>query len=306
MRIILTGGAGFIGSHVAEAYLSEGHEVLIIDNLSTGKEENIPDGAKFEKIDIRSGKIKKIFRDFKPEILNHHAAQINLRYSIDHPVEDAEINILGMVNLLEAFREVNGKKVIFASSGGAMYGETEKIPTPEDHPPKPTSPYGTAKVTGEMYLYNYYYIHEIPYIALRYANVYGPRQDPSGEAGVVAIFISRILEGKTPRIYGDGEQTRDFVFVKDVAEANLRALSSDFVGGINIGTGRETSVNALFSEIASLLNYKEKPIYDDPIPGELRRSAIDNSIAKRVLGWEPRWRLREGLGETIQFFLHRR
>ncbi len=306
MRVVITGGAGFIASHIAEAYLSEGHEVLIIDNFFTGKPENIPREANFEEMDIRSKKLKKILKEFKPEIINHHAAQINLRFSLEHPLEDADINIMGVLNLIEAFREAGGKKIIFASSGGAIYGETENIPTSETHLPKPTSPYGTAKLAGEMYLYNNYYVHEIPYIALRYSNVYGPRQDPSGEAGVVAIFISKILDGKEPVIFGDGEQTRDFVFVKDVAEANLRALESDYVGEINIGTGKETSVNQLFEVIASLLNYNKKPRYDAPIPGELRRSALDNSLAKKILGWEPRTTLREGIGETIQFFLHTR
>ena len=306
MRVVITGGAGFIASHIAEAYLSEGHEVLIIDNFFTGKPENIPREANFEEMDIRSKKLKKILKEFKPEVINHHAAQINLRFSLEHPLEDADINIMGLLNLIEAFREAGGKKIIFASSGGAIYGETEDIPTPETHLPKPTSPYGTAKLAGEMYLYNNYYVHEIPYIALRYSNVYGPRQDPSGEAGVVAIFISKILDGKEPVIFGDGEQTRDFVFVKDIAEANLRALESDYVGEINIGTGKETSVNQLFEVIASLLNYNQKPRYDAPIPGELRRSALDNSLAKKILRWEPRTMLREGIGETIQFFLHKR
>ncbi len=306
MRIIITGGAGFIASHIAEAYISEGHEVLIIDNLYSGNKNNIPREASFEEVDIRSKKLRKIFKEFKPDILNHHAAQINLRYSLEHPVEDADINIIGMLNLINTFKEVGGKKIIFASSGGAIYGETEIIPTPENTLPQPTSPYGTAKLAGEMYLYNFYYVYELPYIALRYSNVYGPRQDPSGEAGVVAIFISKILEGNKPTIFGDGEQTRDFVFVKDVAEANLRALGSSYVGKINIGTGIETSVNKLYSIIASLLNYKEKPEYGPPVAGELRRSALDNSFAKKILGWEPKTGITEGIGETIQFFLHKK
>ncbi len=306
MKILLTGGAGFIASHIAEAYISEGHEVLIVDDLSTGKKENIPGEAHFEEVDIRSKKLKKIIRDFKPEVLNHHAAQINLRYSLDHPVEDAQINIIGMLNVINLFREAGGKKIIFASSGGAIYGETDTIPTPEETIPRPTSPYGSAKFAGEMYLYNFYYVYDLPYIALRYSNVYGPRQDPSGEAGVVAIFISKILNGERPVIFGDGEQTRDFVFVKDVAEANLRALHSDYIGAVNIGTSRETSVNELFDIIASLLNYHEKPEYGPPVTGELKRSALDNTLASRVLGWEPHTSLREGIGETVQYFLHKK
>ncbi len=306
MKILLTGGAGFIGSHIAEAYIAEGHEVMIIDDLSHGKKENIPPEAEFVQIDIRSKKIEKIIKDFKPQVLNHHAAQINLRYSIEHPVEDAEINILGMLNLVEAFRKVGGKKVIFASSGGAIYGETDQIPSPETLFPSPLSPYGTAKLTGENYLRNFYLTYDLPYIALRYSNVYGPRQYPLGDAGVIAIFILKILEGETPVIYGDGTQTRDFIYVKDVAEANLRATDSDFCGEINIGTGKETSVNRLFEIISSILNYHGNPVHGEAVSGEVSRSALDNSLARKILNWEPKTNLREGIGETVQYFLHQR
>ena len=302
MKIILTGGAGFIGSHIAELYLQEGHDILIVDNLSNGKEENIPKGAKFEKINIGDSRIFELFNKFKPDILNHHAAQINLRFSVEYPVKDANINILGMVNLLDAFRKSGGKKVIFASSGGAIYEQdNSNIPTDENGKEKPISPYGTAKLTGEHYLYNFYHFYGINYIALRYANVYGPRQDPTGEAGVVSIFISKLLNNKQATIFGKGNHTRDYVFVKDVAQANLKSLYSDYRGYINIGTAKETTVNNLFSLIASNFENYKSPIHGDEVR-ELSRSALKYDLAKKILDWEPKVNLSDGLKETVEFF----
>jgi UDP-glucose 4-epimerase len=302
MKILVTGGAGFIGSHVVDTFLSAGHEVVIVDNLVTGKRQNLNPQAKFYQIDIRSDELHKIFQDEQPAVVDHHAAQMDVRKSVSNPIYDAEVNILGTLNVLQAAVKSRVQKIIFASTGGAIYGEQEKFPAPEDHPTNPLSPYGIGKLGGEKYLYFYYTTYGLKYVSLRYANVYGPRQDPHGEAGVVAIFTQKMLKNEQPIINGDGEQTRDFVFVKDVAEANLLALSKDIIGCYNIGTGREVSVNQLFDRLVELTQAKVKKIHGPAKEGEQKRSVLDARKAKEVLGWVPRVNLDEGLAQTVAFF----
>lgn len=302
MRILITGGAGFIGSHIADAYLAAGHEVLVLDNLSTGKQENVPDGAKFVLGDICSDVGEEAIRSFRPEILNHHAAQMDVRRSVADPVFDAQVNLLGMLRLLEASRRSGVRKVIFASSGGAGYGEPEYFPPDEKHPVRPVSPYGVAKMATEMYLHFYRVQHGLEYTALRYANVYGSRQNAHGEAGVVAIFAQRLLQGQLAIVNGDGLQTRDYVHVRDVVRANLLALDRGDGLGINIGTGIETDVNTVFRKVRELAGSNQQEIHGDPAPGEQRRSVLENRMAFEELGWYPEVSLEEGLSETVAFF----
>lgn len=304
MKILVTGGAGFIGSHVVDQYIKEGHEVFIIDNLTTGKKENLNFQASFHNIDIRDRKaIESFFKEVKPDILNHHAAQLNVRKSVADPSYDAQVNIIGLLNLLEAGRRNNLRKVIFASSGGVVYGDAKIIPTPEDYQPlKPISPYGVSKLTSEYYLYYYFINYGLPYIALRYANVYGPRQDPFGEAGVVAIFTQKLLRGEQPIINGDGKQTRDYVFIEDVVSANVTSLTSSFVGAINIGTGIETSVNEIFQILTKLTKSQAVEKHGKPRIGEQRRSALDIKLARQILGWQPEFDLLAGMKKTVTFF----
>lgn len=302
MRILVTGGAGFIGSHVAEAYLAVGHEVLVVDNLSSGKRENLPAGARFEQLDIRDKEISALCQDWRPEVICHQAAQVDVRRSVADPVFDAEVNILGMLGLLEAARAARVAKVIFASSGGAIYGEQETFPAPETHPLNPCSPYGVSKLAGEKYLGYYRQVYGLPYVALRYANVYGPRQDPFGEAGVVAIFASKLIRGEQPIINGDGRQTRDYVFVADVARANLLALKPGLSGAFNIGTGQETDVVSLFGELRSLAGSSAPAEHGPAKAGEQRRSVLDARLAADRLGWRPEVGLKEGLRRTVDYF----
>jgi len=312
LHILVTGGGGFIGSHVVDAFLRAGHRVTVVDNLSTGRMANLNTRAQFFPADIRSATLDAIFQQGRFDVVNHHAAHIDLRRSVTHPWHDAEVNILGTLNLLECARRFGVKRVIFASTGGAIYGEQVIYPTSESDPAHPQSPYGVAKLTVEHYLHYYQAVHGLRPVILRYANVYGPRQDPYGEAGVVAIFAERLLQGDRPVIFGDGQQTRDFVFVGDVVRANLLALDylKDDSGGLgplvmNIGTGKERSVNELFSLLATFLSSTPEPIYAPPKPGEQRRSAIDPSYAKRIFGWEPLVPLEEGLRETWDWFKER-
>jgi len=300
-KILVTGGAGFIGSHIVDKYIDLGHEVFVIDNLSNGKKENLNPKARFYKIDIRDEKIGEIFAKEKPEIVNHHAAQIDLRKSIKDPVLDAKINILGILNLLENAIKHKVKKFIFASSGGAIYGDAENIPTREDEKPKPLSPYAIAKLVSEQYLEFYFKVHNLPYIALRYANVYGPRQDPLGEAGVIAIFMNKLLSKRPPTINGDGNQTRDYVYVEDVAQANVLALKDNITGLFNIGTQKEASVNKLFQLISGLLGVDIPAKRGPNIKGEVKRSCLDYLKAKNVLDWSPKVNLEDGLEKTLEW-----
>ncbi len=303
MRVLLTGGAGFIGSHVAEHLLSRGHEVAIVDDLSSGKLENVPEGALFYEMDIRSG-CEDVFEEFAPEALCHQAAQMDVRRSVAEPDFDAEVNVIGTVRLLEGCVRHGVRKVVFASTGGAVYGEQETFPATEDHPQYPVSPYGVSKLAGERYLHYYRVQNGLPYVALRYANVYGPRQDPHGEAGVVAIFAGNLAADRTSRINGTGEQTRDYVYVADVARANVLALERDVPSGAyNVGTAIETSVNRLY-EILLEVSGKEEfpPQYGPAKPGEQMRSCVDPTKSIRVLGWQPAVDLNTGLEKTFQFF----
>jgi UDP-glucose 4-epimerase len=306
MKIAVTGGAGFIASQIADAYVAAGHEVIVIDNLITGKRTNVPRAAKFYEVDIRAREIAEIFRSERPEVLSHHAAQLDVRKSVADPAFDADVNLLGTLNLLAAAREVGVSRVLFASSGGAVYGEQEFFPATEAHPHHPISPYGITKSTGEHYLAFFRAVHGIPYVALRYSNVYGPRQDPHGEAGVVAIFCQRLLAGEIPTVFGDGKQTRDYVFVGDVVRANLAALTSDFVGAVNIGTGVETDVNELCEHLRVLCGCPHQPKHAPARAGEQLRSVVAIDRAREVLGWRPEVTLEEGLRRTVEFFRTRR
>jgi UDP-glucose 4-epimerase len=302
MRVLLTGGAGFIGSHVAEHLLERGHEVAVVDDLSSGKRENVPTGARFYEADIRTG-CDEAFENFKPEALCHQAAQMDVRRSVREPDFDAEVNVVGTIRLLQNCVEQEVRKVVFASTGGAVYGEQEWFPAPEDHPQYPISPYGVSKLACERYMHYYRVQYGLAYAALRYANVYGPRQDPHGEAGVVAIFCGNLAAGKTSTINGSGEQTRDYVYVEDVARANVVALENEIPSGAyNIGTGVETSVNRLYGLLLEVSGKELPPQHGPSKPGEQLRSSVDTSLADRVLGWRPEVRLPAGLRETFRFF----
>jgi UDP-glucose 4-epimerase len=302
VKILVTGGAGFIASHIADAYIAAGHEVVIVDDLSSGKRGNLPAAAKFYHADIRTPEAREIIRNERPQVVSHHAAQMDVRKSVADPAFDASVNVLGMINMLEGAREVGVEKVLFASSGGATYGEQSEFPAPESHPHNPLSPYGITKATGEHYLFYYHAVYGMPYAALRYANVYGPRQDPHGEAGVVAIFSELLLEGKVPVINGDGKQTRDYVFVGDVVRANLLALEKPYVGPLNIGTGVETDVNTLYAHLRVLTGSPHPAQHGPAKAGEQRRSVIAIGRAAEVLGWRPEVPLEEGLRRTVEFF----
>jgi UDP-glucose 4-epimerase len=301
MKIVVTGGAGFIGSHLVDAFIAAGHEVFVIDDLSSGNKANLNPKAKLYSIDLLDAKIPALLAEIRPDALNHHAAQMDVRRSVADPMFDARVNILGFIQLLEAGKKSGIKKVVFASSGGAIYGEQEKFPAPEDHPKRPASPYGVSKLTGENYLAYYHTTFHIPYVALRYANVYGPRQSFKGEAGVIAIFIDQLMSGKTPMIHGDGKQTRDFVYVGDVAAANLTALDTPYVGGINIGTGVETDLVTLYDKICRQVGSKVAAIHGAAKDGEQRRSSLDCSHARKILNWSPKISLDEGLGHTVEY-----
>jgi UDP-glucose 4-epimerase len=302
MKILVTGGAGFIASHIADAFLAGGHEVVVVDDLSSGKRANLPAAAKFYHADIRSPEAREIVRNERPQVLSHHAAQMDVRRSVADPAFDAEINVLGLINMLEGAREVGAERVIFASSGGATYGEQTEFPAPETHVHNPLSPYGITKATGEHYLFYYHAVYGLPYVALRYGNVFGPRQDPHGEAGVVAIFTERLLAGQTPTINGDGKQTRDYVFVGDVVRANVAALTTSFVGPVNIGTAVETDVNTLYAHLRVLTGSPHQAQHGPAKAGEQRRSVIAIARAAEVLAWKPQMPLEEGLRRTVEFF----
>jgi len=305
LNLLVTGGAGFIGSHVAEALLGNGHRVLVVDDLSTGREENLPVGVEFEKMDIRHPALGRVMNSFRPEMVFHLAAQMDVRRSVADPSFDAEVNILGTLRLAEAARVAGCRKVIFSSTGGAIYGEQEVFPAPESHPCRPESPYGLSKFCAERYL-EYFSHHGGPaFVALRYANVYGPRQNPHGEAGVVAIFCEKMLRADTPVINGDGRQTRDFVFVGDVVRANLLAMVEGVQGVFNIGTGVETDINWLAGELARLCGFSRPVPHGPAKPGEQQRSSVDATLAAQVLGWRPQVSLEKGLQLTVDFFRSR-
>jgi UDP-glucose 4-epimerase len=302
MKIVVTGGAGFIASHIVDAYLQQGHEVHVIDDFSTGHKLNLNPSAVLHQSNVADAEAAKLILEIKPDVLNHHAAQMDVRHSVQDPLFDAGVNILGFLNLLEACKKAGTARIIFASSGGAIYGDEEPIPADEDHPKKPMSPYGVSKMTGELYLAYYYMAFGMRYVALRYANVYGPRQSTKGEAGVVAIFISQLLAEKRPTINGDGKQTRDYVFVADVVRANVAALETGHVGGINIGTGRETDVLTLCRMLQQRAHSKVEAVHGPAKTGEQMRSCLDIALASRVLDWRPEVDIEEGLMRTISYY----
>jgi UDP-glucose 4-epimerase len=290
----VTGGAGFIGSHLVDTLLARGDEVHVLDDLSTGKRDNIPEGARLHDGDIRSD-ADAVFDQVRPEVCFHFAAQPNVRVSVERPDFDADVNVVGTVRVLEAARK-HGTKLVFASTGGAIYGEGD-APATEDAPRRPLSPYGTAKLAGEEYIQTFNRLHGSTHTILRFGNVYGPRQDPHGEAGVVAIFMSRLRAGERPQIFGDGEQTRDYVYVGDAVAASIAALEHDG-GTFNVGTGKETSVLDLLERIQRVAGTNVEPEFAPPRPGELQRSALDVSLAANDLGWQPAQELDAGLAAT--------
>ncbi|WP_412709737.1 NAD-dependent epimerase/dehydratase family protein [Atrimonas thermophila] len=302
MKVLVSGGAGFIGSHVVDNYLAAGYQVVVVDDLSTGKKANLNPAATFYQVDITdSAALRRVFEEEKPDIINHHAAQINLRRSVEDPTFDAWINILGSLNLIELSRQFQVEKFVFASTGGAIYGEPNVLPVKESAATSPLSPYGVAKRSVEMYLEYYHRVWGLEYVALRYGNVYGPRQDPQGEAGVVAIFCGRILRGKPCVVFGDGRKTRDYVYVEDVARANLLAVFAPS-GVYNIGTGRETSVLELVELLEKISGRKVEVVFEKERKGEINHIALSCEKARRILGWVPEVDLWEGLKKTFNFF----
>ena len=303
MKCLITGGAGFIGSNLADQLIENGHEVVIIDNLSSGKKENINKKAKFYKIDIRNDlSVLKIFKKEKPEIVFHLAAQVNVRESSKKPIKDAEINILGAINIFENCVKHKVKKIIFSSTGGAMYGDANIIPTPENYYELPMSPYGIAKLTTEKYLRYYHTVFGLQFIALRFANVYGPRQNPEGEAGVISIFCDRLLKRQKPIIFGNGKQTRDFVFVDDVVRALILAMNIKKIGIFNISTAKETNVNILLKKMRVSMGYNIEEIYKAGNTEEQKRSCLDYAKAENELNWQPKYNIDQGLVKTIDWF----
>ncbi len=302
MKALITGGAGFIGSHVADTFLAAGHEVWALDDLSTGRRENLSSAVRLVVEDIRSPGAARLVESERFEVICHLAAQMDVRRSVADPRFDADVNVLGLLNLLEAARKGGVRKVVFSSTGGAIYGEQDVFPAPESHPTRPVSPYGVSKAAGELYLGYYHAQYGLKSAALRYANVYGPRQNPHGEAGVVAIFGQRLIRGEPCFINGSGQQTRDFVFGPDVARANLLAAERDLQGPLNIGTGLETDLNRLYALLARAAGSSLPPRYADAKPGEQLRSSVDASLAEKLLGWRPTVELEEGLRRTVAWF----
>lgn len=301
MNILVTGGAGFIGSNIVDRLIMLGHNVIIIDNLSTGKIENINPNAKFYKKDITSPLMKEVFINENITHVIHHAAQIDVKLSVTNPVFDARNNILGTLNLLENCCKYGVEKVIYASSA-AVYGEPEYLPVDEEHPVKAVSPYGISKLTAEHYLEMYKRLYSLDYTVLRYANVYGPRQDPMGEGGVVPIFVDWMLTGQRPIIHGDGEQTRDFIYVVDIVDTNLKALEAGDNHIINVSCKQNYSINYLYKTINQILGTKIKPIYREERKGDIRHSYLDNKKAKKILDWKPEFDLCSGLIQTIIYY----
>jgi len=304
VRVAVSGGAGFIGSHLVDALTARGDEVLIIDDLSSGVRTNLPSACRFHQEDIRSGLTLALLREWRPDAICHLAAQMSVSRSVREPLFDASVNIIGSLNMLEAAREM-GSRFIFSSTGGALYGNANILPTAEDHPTWPLSPYGVSKLSFEHYLHCYQSEHDLSYAALRYANVYGPRQNPHGEAGVVAIFCRAMLAGQAPVIHGSGTHTRDYVYVSDVVNANLAALDSMEIGHFNVGSGRQTTVNELFSLLSHRLGVTVAATHGPERRGEQVTSALDSSLIGRKLGWKANVDLEQGLSLTVDWFRSR-
>ncbi|MFC2162822.1 NAD-dependent epimerase/dehydratase family protein [Candidatus Altiarchaeota archaeon] len=302
MRVLVTGGAGFIGSNIVDLLIASGHDVAVVDNLSTGKRENLDPSAEFHEVDITGDALDDVFAKVKPEAVIHEAAQINVRDSVENPAFDASVNVLGSINLLECLRRHDVGKIVYASSGGAVYGEPEQNPCDESHSINPLCPYGASKYAVEKYLFIYNVNYGIDYTILRYSNVYGPRQDPLGEAGVVAIFTNKMLAGQSPMIFGDGDQTRDFVYVGDVAQANLLALNAKTEDRIfNIGSGVESSVNDVTGHLLELTGSKANPEHGPEVKGEVRNICLDIGRARSQLAWDPKVGLGHGLKMTVEW-----
>ncbi len=307
MKILVTGGAGFIGSHVVDAYVAAGHDVAVIDNFSTGSEDNLNPDVKLFRVDVRERKdVEGAIGGFRPDVVNHHAAQAEVPKSVADPAFDAQVNLIGGINVLKASVDAGVKKLIFTSTGGALYGEPDVVPAGEDHPVRPLSPYGTAKYCFEQYLGTFHRTFGLQYTVLRYANIYGPRQDFQSEEGrVVAIFASRMLAHQALTIDGDGEQARDMLHVGDCATANLAALEHGSGGTYHVSTGTLVSVNDLFRKLAILTDYALEPRHGPRRQGDVYRIALDNSKAREELGWEPQVSLEEGLSGTVDYFRER-
>ncbi len=304
--VLITGGAGFIGSHLAERCLSADYRVLVIDDLSTGRLQNIQKGITFLHSNICDSSIIDIFQKEQPDIVFHLAAQISLQKSLRNPMEDAKSNTLGTINLLHAAKTVGVDKFIYSSTGGALYGEPEYSPCDENHPISPLSPYGQSKYFGEQYLELYSRLFRLNYVSLRYANVYGPRQDPKGEAGVIGIFANNMLDKQTPQIFGDGTQTRDFVYVSDVVNANMLAISDRASGAYNIGTGIETSVISMYRELSKIFHFKKEPNYLPARTSEVSKISLDSTKALTDMGWKPEVEFQIGLANTAEFIRNNR
>jgi len=303
VKILVTGGAGFIGSHVVDTFIANGYQVVIVDDLSTGRASNLNPAATFYKLDIRSPQLAEIFEKERPDVVDHHAAQMDVRRSVVDPLFDADVNIRGSINVIECARNFGVKRLVYISTGGAVYGEPEYLPCDENHPIKPICPYGASKHTVEHYLFMYEVMYGLKYTVIRYPNVYGPRQDPRGEAGVVAIFTGLMLTDKQANINGDGAQERDFVYVGDCARANLLAVTNTNGSGIyNLGTGQGTTVNEIFDSLKSITGYSLSAIHQPPKLGETRRIFLDASKAFRELGWAPTVKIEDGLRSTVEYF----
>lgn len=302
MKVLVTGGAGFIGSHVVDALVAEEHQVAVVDDLSTGRADNLNSQARFYQVDIRSPELEDVFAAERPEVISHHAARANVRESMEKPILYADVNVLGSLNLLELSRTYGVRKIIYISTGGAVYGEPQYLPVNEGHPIHPLDPYGASKHHVEHYLYLYQTNYGLAYTILRYPNVYGPRQDPHGEAGVVAIFAHLMLQGQQVVINGSGEQERDFVYVSDVAQANLLALEKGDGGIYNVGSGAGTSINEIFSQLRAITGYQGDEVHGPPKLGEVFKVYLDATLARTELGWGPRISLEEGLRRTVEYF----
>ncbi len=306
MKILVTGGAGFIGSHLVDALMGEGHEVVVLDDLSSGTVKNLPRKIRFIKLDVRSNNIFTLFSDERFDAVYHLAAQMDVRKSVADPRFDASVNIIGGINILEAAVRNKVARFVFASTGGAIYGEQDYFPADEKHPTRPLSPYGIAKLSFENYLFFYKHVYGLEYVTLRFANVYGPRQNPHGEAGVVAIFTSKMLAGEAPVINGDGKQTRDYIYVGDIVSAAVKALVHPETGIFNLGTSVETDVNVLFRRIREFVGSDCPEQHGPAKAGEQLRSVLDVSLAKSKLGWEPVVGIEEGLKKTVEYFKNSR
>jgi UDP-glucose 4-epimerase len=303
MKVLVTGGAGFIGSHVVDAFLDAGHEVVAVDNLSSGRMENLNPAARFYRVDVGDPALAEVFEREKPELVDHHAAQVDVRKSIADPMFDSDVNIRGTLNVLECARRFGARKFIYISSGGAIYGEPQYLPCDENHPIRPICQYGVSKHVGEQYVFVYHSLYGLDYTILRYSNVYGPRQNPHMEGGVVAVFSGRMLEDRPAVIFGTGEQGRDFVYAGDCARANVLAADRGSRSAYNIAVGHSTTVNELFAHLKRITGYRRDPVYEPPKPGETFNIFLDSRRARTDLHWEPGVDLSEGLAQTVAYFL---